>query len=119
MYYANYLKFMERARTEWLRHYGIEQDALRDRDGVLFAVSHVALDYRRPARFNDALQVSVETQACGGASMTFRQQVRLAGEPDETGVCCQGEVRIACLDAQTLKPCRIPRHVLTEIRSEH
>jgi len=112
VFYANYLKFMERARTEWLRSLGFEQDALREREGVLFAVRRVALDYLQPARFNDLLSVTTAVTRCGGASLDFRQEV--LREADGT-LCCRGEVNVACLDAVTMRPNRIPDNLLAEI----
>ena len=122
VYYANYLKFMERARTEWLRHYGIEQDRLREQDGVLFAVRRVAIEYHKPATFNDELFVSVDPADIGRASITFHQQVTRATGPDpeqDMMVLCSGEVCVACLNASSMKPQRIPDHVIVEIRLEH
>ena len=108
VYYANYLRFMERARTEWLRQLGFEQDELIEKTAVLFAVRSARLEFLRPAHFNQLLQVSVEPVRVGRASMTFRQQVRVAGTDT---VCCEGEVRVASLDARTLRPRPIPRSV--------
>ena len=120
VYYANYLKFMERARTEWLRSLGLEQDQLLEQFGVLFAVSTVALDYRAPAHFNDALQVSVTPQKIGRASLVFSQQVMRDGvDPAQRQLLCEGEIKIACLDARTLRPRPIPKSVYAEITSEH
>lgn len=105
VYYANYLKFMERARTELLRKHGFEQDQLIEEEGVIFAVRHVDADYLRPARFNDALDVTATIAVMGRASMTFSQEVRLAG----TGqLLCRGKVKIACLDATRFRPSPIP-----------
>lgn len=105
VYYANYLKFMERARTEWLRSLGFEQDELIAQHNVLFAVRRVALDYRQPARFNDTLTVSVCIVETGKASLTFAQTIRR--ESDHL-VLCEGQVKIASLDAREFKPCGIP-----------
>ncbi len=134
VYYANYMKFMERARTEWLRSYGFEQDVLAERYEVIFAVRSISLEYLRPARFNDLLKVSVQLIEKGAASMRFLQQVVTASSSsprDDTishqsdvspgtnqhqnNVLCSGEVRIACLNVVTLRPCRIPGQLLTEI----
>jgi len=103
VYYANYLKFMERARTEWLRQMGFEQDELSRRDGVLFAVRSARLEFLKPARFNDLLQATAQVIRRGKASMTFSQEIRRA---DIT--LCEGEVRVACLDAGTFAPRAIP-----------
>ncbi len=106
VYYANYLKFMERARTEWLRGLGFEQDELLEKEGVLFAVRKVAIDYRSPARFNDALQVSVQLISRGKASLVFRQEIRAAADGQ---VLCDAEVKIACIDAASFRPASIPQ----------
>jgi acyl-CoA thioester hydrolase len=119
VYYANYLKFMERARTEWLRSLGLEQDRLIDEFSVLFAVRSVALDYRAPARFNDALQVSVRPFKKGRASLSFRQQVmRDAVVAEQRQLLCEGQIKIACLDVRTLRPRPMPDPVYAEIVCE-
>ena len=122
VYYANYMKFMERARTEWLRSHGFEQDELVAREGIIFAVRAIHVEYLRPARFNDLLQVSVQLKDKRSASMQFFQQVTRtensapAGTNSPSGdVLCTGDVRLACLDASTLRPRRIPEQILTEI----
>lgn len=106
VYYANYLKFMERARTEWLRSLGYEQDDLIESEGVIFAVRSVQVDYLRPARFNELLHVSAQVQQLGKASITFKQQITLAG--GDGSVLCEGQIKIACLDAGTMRPKPIP-----------
>jgi acyl-CoA thioester hydrolase len=103
VYYSNYLKFMERARTEWLRDLGFEQDELSRRDGVLFAVRSVKLDFLKPARFNDLLEATAQVAKRGNASITFAQQIRREGL-----TLCEGEVKVACLDAATFAPHPIP-----------
>jgi len=115
VYYANYLKFMERARTEWLRARGFEQDRLRSEHGLLFAVAHVSVDYLRPARFNDQLVVGVNMRRCGRASLELVQKIWR----DNEELICQGEVRAACIDAETLRPKAIPKTLLTELQREH
>jgi len=112
VYYANYLKFMERARTEWLRSLGFEQDILRDQEGALFAVSRVSLDLRRPARFNDALRVSVRVKQRGRASLTLAQEIK--GNSDDS-MLCFGEVKIVCVDAVRFRPRAIPKSILAVI----
>jgi acyl-CoA thioester hydrolase len=103
VYYANYLRFMERARTEWLRSLGFEQDELLRQHGVLFAVRSVQLDFVKPARFNDLLSVTVDLGRRGRASMTLRQCAKLGDL-----VLCEGEVKIACIEAKTFTPCAMP-----------
>ncbi len=118
VYYANYLKFMERGRTEWLRHLGMEQDQLIDEHGVMFAVRSIALDYLAPARFNDALRVTVIPVKKGRASLSFTQQVTRQIE-NEQKLLCEGQVKIACLDVRTLRPRPIPSSVYAEIHCDH
>lgn len=113
VYYANYLKFMERTRTEWLRALGFEQDRLAEGEGIIFAVRSVQLDYLLPARFNDALQVSAAVSRCGGASITFDQEVRRGGE-----VLCRGTVKIASLDAASLRPRPTPPAILRALKEQ-
>jgi acyl-CoA thioester hydrolase len=116
VFYANYLKFMERARTEWLRSLGFEQDVLSEREGILFAVRRVELDYLRPARFNDLLMVTVDLAGRGGASLDFEQEVR---RDADGALCCRGRVQVACLSSRTLRPNRIPQTLLAEIVDVH
>ena len=103
VYYANYLRFMERARTEWLRSVGIEQDRVRDELGLLFVVVSCDVRYTRPARFNDALEVTVTVSDAGRASLTFEQRVLRAGEE-----LCTGVVRAASVSAGTFRPKPLP-----------
>jgi len=110
VYYANYFKFMERARTEWLRGLGFEQDELARDPGVLFAVRSAKLEFLKPARFNDLLETDVTVLERGRASLTFGQRVRRRDE-----VLCEGEVRVACLEAKSFVPCPIPATILSRI----
>lgn len=127
VYHTNYLKYMERARTEWLRSFGIEQDDLLGRQGIIFAVHSIVLDFLRPGRFNELLYVSVHVAQRRRASLTFAQEImRLstgkagqmqidnASEENRT-VVCSGHIRVACLDAASMRPRQIPDNVLTEI----
>lgn len=113
VYHANYLRFMERARTEWLRAKGFEQDVLRQQQNILFAVHSMTLNYRQPARFNDALLVRSSLQKASGASMQFKQFIHRGEE-----LLCEAAVRIACLDAKTFRPKSIPNFIVTEMLSE-
>jgi len=106
VYHSNYLNFMERARTEWLRALGFEQDELLREYGVLFAVSAVSVAFHKPARFNELLAVTVALERRGAASLTLKQEVRRGDD-----VLASGEVRIACLDAQRFAPVAIPARV--------
>jgi acyl-CoA thioester hydrolase len=112
VYYANYLRFMERARTEWMRARGFEQDALRAEHGLLFAVRSAYVEYLLPARFNEQLDTGVELQDVGRASLTFRQAVVRAGDLQ---LLCTGTVKIACLDADTFRPKPLPDFILKEL----
>ncbi len=107
VYYANYLKFLERARTEWLRGLGIEQTELAERDGVLFVVRRVEADYLRSARFNDMLAVECRLVAVGRASMTIDQRVMRGDEALLTAT-----VKAACVKADQFRPVKIPAHIL-------
>ena len=113
VYYANYLKFMERARTEWLRTLGFEQDQLLRSEGLIFAVRKVSLEYLKPARFNDLLSVSVRIVEQGAASIDFDQSVS-----DQAGnMLCQGSVKIVCVDAISLRPRPLPGVILSELKN--
>jgi acyl-CoA thioester hydrolase len=110
VYYANYLKYFERARTEWLRSLGVEQGVLRARLGAMFIVSRTALRYLRPARLDDLLEVTVTVRDAARVSLYLEQQA-LRG----TELLAEGDIRIACVDAPTLRPRRIPDEVLSRL----
>ena len=105
VYYANYLRFLERGRTEALRALGIDQGRLKAETGVVFAVTRVTLDYRRPARFDDWLEVETRVTELRAASVRMAQAVTRAGT-----VLCDGEVTVACIDAAG-RPRRLPTGV--------
>ena len=113
VYHSNYLNFMERARTEWLRSLVFEQDELISHHQCLFAVHSMQLNFRRPARFNDALQVRSQLIKAAGASMTFEQKIYRDNE-----LLCEATVKIACLDSNRFRPQSIPHFILTEIQGE-
>ncbi|NOR51717.1 MAG: tol-pal system-associated acyl-CoA thioesterase [Gammaproteobacteria bacterium] len=110
VYYANYLKFMERCRTEWLRDLGFEQDHLIEHERLIFAVRSVAVDYRKPARFNDALIVTVAVQKLGRVSIDFNQVIKRDDE-----ILCEGQVRLASLDVETMRPKALPKVLFEKI----
>ena len=112
VYYANYFKFMERARTEWFRSFGVMQDELSRTRGVLFAVRSARVDYLKPARLDEQLNVSIELGRCGPASIVFLQQVRREGE-----VLCRGEIKIACLKTADFSPTAIPEDIVSRINT--
>lgn len=107
VYYANYLKFMERARTEWLRTLGVHQEALRSQEGVQFVVADMQVRYLAPAKLDDQLTVTVSVAEQGRASMLLEQQV-WRGDT----LLAQGQVRVGCVDTRTLAPKRMPARVL-------
>ena len=111
VFYANYLKFFERARTEWLRAAGHSQQRLRDETGTIFVVAETHLRYLRPARLDDLLDVTVSLRESGRASMTIAQQAWRGSE-----LLAEGEIRIGCVDAGTFRPCRIPAPLQTHLR---
>ena len=115
VYYANYLKFMERARTEWLRSLGFEQDSLARDANLLFTVHSLTLTFSRPARFNDMLEVLSRIDSIRGASLIFEQKILRAGKPAE--ILCSGRIRVACVYADSFKPRLIPRMITMEILS--
>lgn len=114
VYHANYLRFFERARTERLRTLGFEQDELIAQQGVIFVVRAMQIDFMRSARFNQLLHVSANISEHKKASLTFNQQITLGDD-----VLCQASVRIACLDANTMRPKAIPENLLELLKNEH
>jgi acyl-CoA thioester hydrolase len=116
VYYANYLKFFERARTERLRALGFEQDQLRAAEAILFAVKSVRLEYVKPARFNDALRVSAELTEIKRASLSFAQEIHLDVPGGEK--LCEAEIRIVCLNDGTFRPAAIPEFLLQRIKDD-
>ena len=114
VFYANYLKFFERARTEWLRSLGIEQQRLKDTTGGMFVVAQTTLTYLRPARLDDELMVTARLQQCGRASMTIQQQVML-----QNATLCEGVIRIGWVDAASMQAGRIPQNVIESLKYSH
>jgi len=110
VFYANYLKFFERARTEMLRDMGFEQDQLIAEQNIIFVVRAVQVDYLTPARFNESLDVSAEVTQAKKVSLNFEQTITRNGE-----MLCKGNIRIACLDAKTMKPKAIPENLLEKL----
>jgi acyl-CoA thioester hydrolase len=112
VYYANYLKFMERCRTDWLRALGIDQQRLRLERRVQFAVVNVAVDFMRPAVLNDEILVTAELLRLGGATIEFKQTI-LRGDTQ----LIDASTRVGCLDSGTLKPRAIPKDLFMEWRN--
>ena len=107
VYHANYLRFMERARTEMLRDRGLELDRLEEEDGVIFAVRRASLDFRAPARFNQHLRIETLISAVRPLRMHFSQNIFCADR-----LLCYGEVEVVCLKAENFRPAPIPKHVV-------
>jgi len=114
VFYANYLKFFERARTEWLRSLGIAQHRLREQTGGMFVVADAAIKYHRPARLDDELIVTAALHEKGRSSLTIAQQALLKPEHPGTAptLLCEGRVRIGWVDGATMRPARIPNSLL-------
>jgi acyl-CoA thioester hydrolase len=110
VFYANYLKFFERARTEWLRGLGQSQQALREQTGAIFIVSHTQVRHLAPARLDDELRITVQLSDCGRASMNFAQQAWCGPR-----LLAEGTIRVGCVDASSWRPRRIPEQVLALI----
>jgi len=103
VYYANYLKFMERARTEWLRALGFEQRPLRQEYGVVFVVRQANIDFLKPAIFDDILDVTVEISQVGKASIQLNQKIFR-----NNNLLCTGLIKLACININSLRPQAIP-----------
>jgi acyl-CoA thioester hydrolase len=119
VFYANYLKFFERARTEWLRALGFGQQVLRDESGGMFVVSETTVKYHSPARLDDTLVVTAELQEAGRVSLTIAQRayLRTPGQtPTSDRLLAEGTIRLGWVDSQTLKPGRIPAPVLEALK---
>ncbi|MEE9424543.1 MAG: tol-pal system-associated acyl-CoA thioesterase [Methylococcales bacterium] len=115
VYYANYLRFFERARTEMLRSSGFEQDQLENQHQIVFAVRSIEVDYLLPAHFNQSLLVNVEINQFRGVSIIFKQQITHP-DVDENQVLCRANVRIVCVDSQTFQPRPIPQLIRKELQ---
>lgn len=105
VYHASYLRFLERARSEWLRSLGIGQQALRETQDLMFAVRSVSMEFLAPARLDDELEATVELTEARRASLLFRQTLR---RNSDAVLVVEADVRAACLKASTFRPCGIP-----------
>jgi len=112
VYYANYLKFMERARTEWLRAEGFEQDELITKENVIFAVRSVQADYLSPARFNEELVVTTQVIKKGKASISVEQVIKRNND-----ALCKAVIKIASLNARNFKPVALPEVIYNKIKN--
>jgi acyl-CoA thioester hydrolase len=119
VYYANYLRFLERSRTEWLRACGHSQAELAREPGILFTVVSVQVNYRAPARLDDELEITCEPRA-QGASLRFAQRIYRAtpGERADSALLVEANVRVACVDASSFRPRRLPQFLLAAVHAE-
>ncbi|MAS00119.1 MAG: tol-pal system-associated acyl-CoA thioesterase [Nitrosomonadales bacterium] len=104
VYHANYLKFMERARTEWLRSFGLDQIKLKQEENVMFVVRKLDIQYKIPARFNDLLKIQTNCIKANDYSFTLKQNIMR-----EDQIITEGKVEIVCIGADIFKPVRIPK----------
>lgn len=112
VYHASYVRFLERARSEWLRSLGIAQAELRSQSGIIFVVHRIEMDFLKPAQLDDVIHVSVRAIAARGASFTVVQEL---WRESEAQVRVAARVRIACLDADRFRPRPLPPFILSEI----
>ncbi len=122
VFYANYLKFFERARTEWLRAAGVAQQRLADEARRVFVVKSTVIDYHAPAKLDDRLEITVEVEKLGRVSVDFSQEIWLTPEGEISGAArrllCSGRIRVGCVDAGTLRPAAMPDAISTALRQQ-
>jgi acyl-CoA thioester hydrolase len=121
VFYANYLKFFERARTEWLRSLNIGQQQLRETEGGMFVVTDTQLRYLRPARLDDLLSVTARVREAGKASLTIEQSAwskPTQGSGDQAVLLCEGTVRIGWVNSAQMRPMRIPPNILALLQPQ-
>ncbi len=111
VYYANYLRYLERGRTEWLRALGVDQSRLMEEVGLAFAVRSLAVEYLKPARLDDLLDVVVEVESLGRAQVVFAQRIERNGE-----LLVTADVRVACLDLKRSRAAAIPDNLLARFK---
>src|SRR6056297_123412 len=112
VYHARYLQFLERGRSDWLAGLGVSQTELRRERGLVFAVTRMEIDFRKPARLEDELAVSVRVKSVGHAQMDFTQQILRGND-----LLIDAAVRAACLDAERFVPARMPVEIQAKLRS--
>ena len=117
VYHSNYLNFMERARTEWLRHLGFEQTFLKDTLNVIFVVHSMQIAFKKSAKFNDMLTITSESHKVGRSSLQFLQKISV-NQPvlGQRNVLVEAEVKLACVNALTFKPIGIPQQIKSAIK---
>ncbi len=116
VYYANYLKYLERARTEWLRSLQFEQDQLRAEYGIVFAVRAVEIKYQKPARFNEQLEITVENPQLRPASIAMQQSIHKLNE-ENNELIAKATVNIVCLHSEQFSPCPIPETIFEALKA--
>ena len=117
VYHSNYLNFFERARTEWLRELGYEQDDLRREENIVFVVRNVDISYLKPALFNDQVIATAEIKKLGRSSMEVSQRILRDNDADKIEVLATGTVIIVCVNATLFKPVKIPESIRNAITS--
>ena len=115
VYHANYLKFLERARTEWLRRIGVEQSVLKQELGIMFAVHSLEIAFRKPARFDDLLEVETRLGGHKNVSLVFDQQVVRRNGEQQPDTLCSAAVTCVCLDRDSMRPRAIPHRIIAEL----
>lgn len=120
VFYANYLKFFERARTEWLRSAGVNQQLMTETHGVMFVVKSTAVDYHAPAKLDNELKLTVVVERMGRASVQFIQEawrVRVDQDGEHKELLATGRIKVGCVDTQNFKPSQIPSQVMDSIKT--
>lgn len=112
VYHSNYLNFMERARTEWLRHMGFEQTYLRDVLNIVFVVHSMLIAFKKPAKFNDLLTITSDLAKTGRGSFEFFQKIAINQQ-----ILVEAQVKVACVDAMSFKPVGIPEQIRLKMES--
>ncbi len=116
VFYANYLRFFERARTEWLRHLGFEHVRMRQELGLIFVVKELHVNYHRPAKLDDMVQLGVKLRVLKRASLSLEQTAYLQNKPaDEPIMLASAEIRLACINARALKPMALPKEIYSSL----
>lgn len=116
VYYANYLKFFERCRTEWLRSFGHHQTDLLTQHDIAFVVKSVSVDYKRPGRLDDALEAGLRLQRLGRAQLQFEQWVERINPDGTRDTLVTGHVKLACVNLKTLRPVSIPEWLHSQLQ---
>jgi acyl-CoA thioester hydrolase len=115
VYYANYLKFMERARTEWLRAVGFEQGPMQSEQKIIFVIVDTQVEFKKPARYGDALTVTATIKEHTRATFSFEQKVYRGSDE----LLVNGAIRVACLDAETYRPRGLPRELIAKLMADN